>query len=128
MSYTLEDTAALRRQAEAMRAEMIAESWDTAGTFFLHAVVWIGRTFWNAMRLLSSAIAARQAYRNLSGLSDQQLSELGLTVEEVPSYIAAILNDERAPVRSTAASLRAVDGRRPANEQSDREAPHLQAA
>ncbi len=129
VGYTLHDTVRIRREAEAKQAEALAQGWITAGAFFYHSLVWLGRKVVDLVDALASAAYARQAYQDLSRLDDGELAEMGLTRADIFSHLLAVM--EGAPIRPqpVQGDLFAVNGRRPANSELPRtEKPTRQAA
>lgn len=129
VGYTLHDTARIRREAERKQSEMVSEGWITAGAFFYHALVWLGRKFLALGDALARAISARQAYRELSQLDDGELAEMGLTRDDIYSHLLAVMEGAPARPQPVQGDLFAVNGRRPANSELPRtEKPARQAA
>ena len=128
-SYTLQDTMRIRREAERKQGEMIAEGWVTAGSFFYHSLVWMGRMVVGLVDVLATAVYTRRAYDHLMRLNEAELAELGLDRTEISTYLLAVMEGEEVRSQPAQGDLFALSGRRPANSELPRtEKPARKAA
>lgn len=84
---------AVVKEAQAERARMIARTLSAA----FRAV---GRMIGNVVDAIFEASASARLYTELSRMSDRQLADIGLTREELPSFVAAQRPALRAEVKA----------------------------
>jgi uncharacterized protein YjiS (DUF1127 family) len=99
--YTLEERERIEQWARQQRAETFHRLLSAAGRGLVRGAVAAGRGAWSGARGLAAAVARqhrrRAAIRELSGLSDYALRDIGLSRGDIRAVVDGMLEGRQTP-------------------------------
>jgi len=118
--YTFHDVLRVQEEAARLQAEVNAQVMTALVGGLVRAVRWTATGIAHVLREQWVSVAAYRLHNELRRFSDRQLAQLGITRDEIASYVASVAGAKPAgqPV-----ALQAIDGGRIAGEIDQQDEP-----
>ncbi len=112
-NFSIDTISRIQRDAARMQGEMVSRHVAIGGGALWRAVKWVAVGAYRGYGALLAGVSAKHAYEALNGLSDADLERIGLTREQIPQRIAAIIDEALSAGRAAKpADLYTVEGGR----------------